>query len=102
MQSHKISSILKALLIFRSVEMRGDAVVLRVYGGGAALARVWDDFSETVSVLSVERYSEYKQGVSDYWPIGFRRQDVFKCDDAALKMVKAGRMAWDKLTHYAE
>jgi hypothetical protein len=80
--------------------MRGDTVILRVFGGGATLARVWEVFPETICILSPDRFLDYKQGVSDYWPVGFPKDDVFKCDEAATYMLQAGQIAWGKLAHY--
>lgn len=77
--------------------MRGDSVVVRCFGGQAAVMIVWDEIPETVYVLAPERFEPYKQGASDYWPVGFSRADVFCYDE---KTLKTGKIQWDRLVRY--
>ena len=68
--------------------MRGDIVIIRVFGGEPVLRRVWDVDKNKVYItddLNMELLSSGKHGLE---PIGFPREDVFKFDNKFSELIK--------------
>lgn len=82
--------------------MKGDYVVVRTFGGGAALAQVWDETPDAVVVLSPQEYGLQLSGGGSLFPIGFKHQDVFKHDVSLNDMLATGVIEWQRLAPYPQ
>lgn len=61
--------------------MKGQTVVLRVFGGHAVLAKIVDDLGQIVVVMSPEQYDLMQLGSQSLFPLGFTRGDVFQYEE---------------------
>jgi hypothetical protein len=68
---------------------RGDAVVVRAFGGRPHMRRVWESTSAAVFICTEERFQRMWRGEPDYPPTGFPREDVFEYDATLLAELEA-------------
>lgn len=84
--------------------MRGDFVIVRAYGEIPLIRRVWDENDKVVFITNDEQIELLLAGKNAIQPIGFPREDVFKCDAELVKSVKqlhrCGKLNWKNLVPY--
>lgn len=80
--------------------MKGDKVVLRVFGGGSAIGVVLGTTPETVAIHSPEQFDLSAEGRAWLLPIGFPRADVFEYDQCAVASVSERPIKWFELRAY--
>jgi len=58
--------------------MRGEAVIVRTFGGKGLKRRVWDVGQTVVYVTDDEQFERLTAGKRAIKPIGFPKEDVFR------------------------
>ncbi len=74
--------------------MRGEIVVVRVFGGAGLVRRVWDVSESVVYLTDDEQLQRYALGLPMLIPIGFPREDVFKFSAGTAV---GGTVDWNRL-----
>jgi hypothetical protein len=80
--------------------MKADKVVLRVFGGEAAIGVVVAATPETVAIHSPDQFDLSAAGNASLFPIGFPRADVFEYDQCAVAVVADRPIKWSALRAY--
>ena len=73
--------------------MRGEKVIVRVFGGRPVVARVWDADEFAVYICDEDNFMRMTEGKEALWPVGFPKEDVFEYDPNSLSGY--GLSAWD-------
>ncbi len=79
--------------------MRGDVVIVRVFGDKPEVRRVWDSNDKLVYITDDSKFKLLSEGNCDIKPIGFPREDVFEFNKDLGKPTD-GKLDWSKLVHY--
>ncbi len=86
--------------------MRGDLVIIRVFGGKPEIRRVWDENEKVVYITNDVNLSLLLAGKSALEPIGFPKEDVFKYDEVLAESMESlycdGKWDWNNLVRWAE
>ena len=78
--------------------MKGELVVVRSFGGGAATMRVWRESESYVSLVPTDEFERLAAGKSELQPVGFLRSDVFRHDsENPPKLID---LDWGTMTPY--
>lgn len=80
--------------------MIGDMVILRVFGGGAALGRIVTSDQDTVIILAPDEFALYLDGINTLIPIGFPWRDVFRYAPELGEIVGQEIVDWEGMTPY--
>ena len=56
--------------------MRGEKVIVRIYGGATIERIIWEETDRRVYVTSEDNFEKLKRGQWEALPIGFPRSDI--------------------------
>ncbi len=86
--------------------MRGELVIIRVFGGEPAVRRVWENSDRVVYITDDDNLKLLLAGKPALEPIGFPKEDVFKFDnklaESMADLCRDSKWDWKKLSRWDE